>query len=47
MPYYVAALSVLIAAGIVLTGQRALRRIDGPAPEPLAEAEAIGVGEAA
>jgi predicted MFS family arabinose efflux permease len=47
MPYYVGAVSVLIAAGLVIAGQRALTRIDGPLPAPLAEAEAIGVGEAA
>ena len=47
MAYYVGAASVVIAAVIVIAGQRALARIDGQQPEPLVEAEAIGVGEAA
>lgn len=47
MPYYVGALSVLIAAGLVVAGRRALVRIDGAAPSPEAEADAIGLGEAA
>ncbi|MGN6502792.1 MAG: MFS transporter [Pseudolysinimonas sp.] len=47
VPYFVGAASVLIAAALVIAGRRALTRIDGPQPEPLAEAEAIGVGEAA
>jgi predicted MFS family arabinose efflux permease len=47
MPYYAGAASVLIAAVLVVAGRRALTRIDGAEPEPLAEAEAIGVGEAA
>lgn len=47
VPYYVGAGSVLIAMVVVLAGQRALARIDGPAPAPVAEAEAIGLGEAA
>jgi predicted MFS family arabinose efflux permease len=47
LPYFAGAASVLIAAALVIAGRRALTRIDGPQPEPLAEAEAIGVGEAA
>jgi hypothetical protein len=47
VPYYVGAGSVLIAVVVVLAGQRALARIDGPQPAPVAEAEAIGLGEAA
>ena len=47
VPYFAGAASVLIAAALVIAGRRALTRIDGPVPEPLAEAEAIGVGEAA
>ncbi|HTL42032.1 MAG TPA: MFS transporter [Pseudolysinimonas sp.] len=47
VPYFAGAASVLIAAALVIVGRRALTRIDGPVPEPLAEAEAIGVGEAA
>jgi predicted MFS family arabinose efflux permease len=47
MPYYAGAASVLIAAVLVVAGRRALARIDGAEPGPLAEAEAIGVGEAA
>jgi predicted MFS family arabinose efflux permease len=47
MPYYVGAGSVLIAAGIIVVGQRALARIDGGALPPLPEADAIGLGEAA
>jgi ACDE family multidrug resistance protein len=47
MPYYVGAGSVLIAAGIIVVGQRALVRIDGASLPALPEAEAIGVGEPA
>ena len=44
-PYYVAAVSVLIAAAIVVIGRRALRRVDNGAEPELVEAQAIGVGE--
>lgn len=47
LPYYVAAASVLIAATIVVAGRRVLARIDGEAPAPIAEADAIGLGDAA
>jgi predicted MFS family arabinose efflux permease len=46
-PYYAGAVSVLLATALVVAGQRVLRRIDGVAPPPVAEAEAIGLGEAA
>lgn len=46
LPYLVAAGSVLVAAVIILAGQRALARING-APQPdRVEAEAIGLGDA-
>jgi MFS family permease len=47
MPYYAGAASVLIAAVLLIAGRRGLARIDAAEPAPLAEAEAIGVGEAA
>jgi MFS family permease len=47
VPYYAGAGSVVIAVVVVLAGQRTLARIDGPQPAPVAEAEAIGLGEAA
>ncbi len=47
LPYYVAAASVLIAAAIVVAGRRVLARIDGEAAAPIAEADAIGLGDAA
>lgn len=47
-PYFVAAGAVIVATLIIVAGHRALRRVDLGAPEPaLAEAEAIGVGDAA
>lgn len=52
LPYFAAAGSVLLSAVVVLVFRRALRRIDGSAPDdatlsPRAEAEAITVGDAA
>jgi MFS family permease len=47
MPYYAGAASVLVATAVVVAGRRVLTRIDGSAPAPIAEAEAIGLGEAA
>ena len=47
-PYFAAAGSVIVALAVVVAGHRALRRVDGAAPEPAAvEAEAITVGEGA
>jgi ACDE family multidrug resistance protein len=46
LPYYVGAGSVLIAAILVIAGQRALVRIDGGTLPPETEADAIGLGEA-
>ncbi|HEV7741172.1 MAG TPA: MFS transporter [Pseudolysinimonas sp.] len=47
VPYYVAAGSVLLAAGLIVAGRRVLARIDSPVESPIAEAEAISVGEPA
>jgi MFS transporter, ACDE family, multidrug resistance protein len=47
VPYFVAAGSVLVAAALVLLGRRALSRVDGGEEEPLVEATAITVGDAA
>lgn len=47
MPYYAGAVSVLVATAVVVVGRRVLARIDGSAPAAIAEAEAIGLGEAA
>jgi MFS family permease len=46
-PYFFAAGSVLLATLIVLLGTRFLRRVNSGEPSPVAEAEAIGVGDAA
>ncbi|HWM33386.1 MAG TPA: MFS transporter [Pseudolysinimonas sp.] len=47
VPYFVAAASVLVATVVIVAGRRTLARIDGAAPHGIAEAEAIGLGEAA
>ena len=47
VPFFVAGVSVLIAAVLIVAGRRALSRIDGGAEPAVVEAEAIGVGEAA
>jgi predicted MFS family arabinose efflux permease len=47
VPYYVAAGSVLLAAGLIVAGRRVLARIDTPVESPIAEAEAISIGEPA
>jgi MFS family permease len=47
MPYYVGAAAVFLATAIVLLGMRFLARANLGEPAPLAEAEAIGVGDAA
>jgi ACDE family multidrug resistance protein len=46
-PYFVAGGSVLIAAILVTTGVKALKRVNTGAEEPLVEAESIGAGELA
>jgi len=45
MPYYVGGASVLISAIVIISGSKVLKRINGPEEPPLAEAEAIGLGE--
>jgi predicted MFS family arabinose efflux permease len=45
MPYFVGGVSVLISVIVIVSGARVLRRINGPQETPLAEAEAIAVGE--
>ncbi|MBX3193552.1 MAG: MFS transporter [Schumannella sp.] len=47
MPYYAGAASVVLSTVIVVASRRVLARIDGGEQEPVAEAEAIGVGDAA
>lgn len=47
LPYYVGALSLLVATTLVLAFRPRLARVDGGAEPPLAEAEAIGLGDAA
>ena len=47
VPFFVAGVSVLIAAVLIVAGRRVLSRIDGGAEPAVVEAEAIGVGEAA
>lgn len=47
-PYFVGALSVALAAVLIVVGRRALARVDGALTEPLAaEAQAITIGDAA
>jgi len=46
MPYFVGGASVLIAAIVILSGAKLLKRINGAAETPLVQAEAIGIGEA-
>jgi ACDE family multidrug resistance protein len=47
VPFFVAGISVLIAAVLIVAGRRVLSRIDGGAEPAAIEAEAIGVGDAA
>lgn len=47
LPYYVGALSLLIATTLVLAFRPRLARVDGGAEPAIAEAEAIGLGDAA
>jgi ACDE family multidrug resistance protein len=46
VPYFFAAASVLVATVVVVLGRRTLGRIDGAKESPLAEAAAIGAGDA-
>ncbi len=47
-PYFVAAVSVGLSAALIIVGRRALARVDGAHPEPLAtEAQTITIGDAA
>ena len=45
-PYLVAAGSVLVAAVIIVLGRKTLARVNAPEESALAEAEAVGVGDA-
>ena len=45
-PYLVAAGSVLVAAVIIVLGRKTLARVNAPEDSALAEAEAVGVGDA-
>jgi hypothetical protein len=47
LPFFVGGASVLLAAVLILSGQRALGRINGAVEPPPAEAEDIGLGDAA
>ena len=47
VPFFVAGVSVLIAAVLIVAGRRVLSRVDGVEEPAIVEAEAIGVGEAA
>ena len=47
VPFYFAAVSVLISAGVILFGRRALRRIDVHEADATEEAAAVLVGDAA
>lgn len=47
VPYLVGALCVLAAGVLIGVGRRVLARIDGDAPAPVVEAEAIALGDAA
>jgi ACDE family multidrug resistance protein len=47
VPFFVAGASVLLAAVLIVAGQRALSRVNGEVETPKQEAEAIGLGEAA
>jgi predicted MFS family arabinose efflux permease len=47
VPFFVGGASVLIAAVLIVSGQRALGRINGEVEPAPAEAEAIGLGDAA
>lgn len=45
IPYYVAAISVLISAVIILSGRRILARSDAREADPVTESAAIGAGD--
>jgi Arabinose efflux permease len=47
VPYFAAAGSVLVATGLILSGRRALRRVDAETPSALEEAQAVTAGDAA
>jgi MFS transporter, ACDE family, multidrug resistance protein len=47
MPFWAGAISVLIAAAIVMTGRKHLRSVDGHDETPLEEAEVLAVADAA
>jgi predicted MFS family arabinose efflux permease len=47
IPFYVGGASVLVATALIVAGRRRLRRIDGMSESPRAEAEDLGLADAA
>jgi len=46
MPFYAGAISVLIAAALIMIGHKHLKRVDAPAETPQQEAEVLSLADA-